>query len=85
MGTHTLATLPKTTTALANDLVLIHKMPEDETYAVTAADFRTIIKEGLDLGLADIQGLGDLAALDNIDTSYVNSLGMLAALDEVGM
>ncbi len=85
MGTHTLATLPKTTTALAADLVLVHKMPEDETYAVTAADFRTIIKEGLDLGLADIQGLGDLAALDNIDTSYVNSLGMLAALDEVGM
>lgn len=85
MGTHTLATLPKTTTALAADLVLVHKMPENETYACTASDFRTIIKEGLDLGLADIQGLGDLAALDNIDTSYVNSLGMLAALDEVGM
>lgn len=85
MGTHTLATLPKTTTALANDLVLIHKMPEDETYACTASDFRTIVKEGLDLGLADIQGLGDLAALDIIDTSLVNSLGALAELDEVGV
>lgn len=85
MGTHTLATLPRTTSALAADLVLIHKAAENETYACTASDFRTIIKEGLDLGLADIQGLGDLAALDNIDTSYVNSLGMLAALDEVGM
>lgn len=85
MGTHTLATLPRTTSALAADLVLIHKMPEDETYAITAADFRTVMQEDFVVSLGDIQGIGALAGLDSIDTSYVSSLGMLAALDEVGM
>lgn len=86
MGTQTLSTLPQATQALANDLVLLHKMPEDETYAVKVSDFRTIIEEGFEINLSSVQGAGALAALDSIDIGdgLLTGLGALAELDEVG-